>query len=583
MAGIFGIIGDISKAESFEKTLLHLENYKSNSIKVNEKTILGLTALNFMNDKILEKENLIIALNGEFYTDKTDASSSREIIFNLYREFGKDFIHKIDGIFNIFIFDKIKNKLLIFNDWAGNHNLFYYFDGKNFIFSTETKGILKIIERKTIDKKAIVEQVMFSHLLFDKTLVKEIKLLNPASILEFQNGKLKIENYYDLKNYYKIEKNKSKPYYIEKLYELFEKPTKKYLYKKDISLPLTGGMDSRLLLHFMIKHNYNFTDIYTLNFANNHIEDAKIAKKICHKLNLPYRSERLSFNDSKKDFFKNYKVYEGFLPPIIYGSGHQKTIENNCNYIIQYPSTNMTLGDLFTPNTKNFIGNFKLNDFIKNAVFTKFLKVPNSTIQNLFQKDYLQFENVKRDVFSYFENLRDFPSLFIFDYFGWYQHCRRWSNIGGIIGQFIGRITPSQDKELTKFCFNLPMKLKYWQYIHKTMFKAKCPELAKFPREGTGVPISWNENIQMFFKAYRKFVKPKFAKADKSRSLGGFYRYFVRTEIESIIFSKSLENRNIFNIDFVNQLWDEHLNGKDNSYLIHNIVNIEMFYRNLID
>ena len=85
MAGIFGIIGDISKSESFEKKLLHLENYKSNSIRVNEKTFLGLTALNFMNSDILEKENFIIALNGEFYTDKIDATSSRKIIFNLYK------------------------------------------------------------------------------------------------------------------------------------------------------------------------------------------------------------------------------------------------------------------------------------------------------------------------------------------------------------------------------------------------------------------------------------------------------------------------------------------------------------------
>ena len=355
------------------------------------------------------------------------------------------------------------------------------------------------------------------------------------------------------------------------------------MHKKDISLPLTGGMDSRLLLHFMMKHNYNFTDIYTLNFTNNHIEDAEIAKKICSKLNLPYRSERISFDDSKKDFFKNYKVYEGFLPPIIYGSGHQKTIENNCNYIIQYPSINMTLGDLFTPNTKNFIGDFKLNDFIKNALFTKFVKIPKPTIQKLFKESYWKFENIKRDIFSYFENFRDFPSLFIFDYFGWYQHCRRWANIGGGIGQFIGRITPSQDKELTEFCFNLPVESKYWQYIHKTMFKTKCPELAKFPREGTGVPISWNENIQMFFKAYRKFIKTKFAKVDKSKSLWAFYRYYVKAEIESIIFSKTLEDRNIFNIDFVKQLWNEHLQGKNNSYLIHSIVNVEMFYRNFID
>jgi asparagine synthase (glutamine-hydrolysing) len=583
MAGIFGIIGDISKSESFEKKLLHLENYKSNSIRVNEKTFLGLTALNFMNSDILEKENLIIALNGEFYTDKTDATSSLKTIFNLYKEFGKDFIHKIDGIFNILIFDKIKNKLLIFNDWAGNHNLFYYFNGKNFIFSTETKGILKIIDKKTVDRKAIVEQVMFSHLLFDKTLVKEIKLLNPASILEFQNGKLKIENYYDLKNHYKIEKNKPETYYIEKLYDLFEKPTKKYLYKKDISLPLTGGIDSRFLLHFMLKYNYNFTDIYTLIYHTSHLEDVKIGKRICKKLDLPHREEKISFKYFKKYFFKNYQTFEGFLPSIFYGAGHQTIREHNCNYIIQYPFNNTTYGDRFSPNTKNFLGNFELSDRIKEKIFENFLRCPKSVIQTLFKENYCKFDEIRSDIFDYFETLKDFPSIFVFDIFAWYQHCRRWSNIGGTLGQLIGRICPSQDRQLTTFAFNIPPELRYWGYILKEIIRRKSPDLARFSRDDTGVPISWNENIQMFFKAYRKFIKPKFTKVDKSRSFWGFYRYFAKTEIESIIFSKSLENRNIFDIDFVKQLWNEHLNGKDNSYLIHNIVNIELFYRNLID
>jgi hypothetical protein len=115
------------------------------------------------------------------------------------------------------------------------------------------------------------------------------------------------------------------------------------------------------------------------------------------------------------------------------------------------------------------------------------------------------------------------------------------------------------------------------------MFKTKCPELAKFPREGTGVPISWNEKIQMLFKAYRNTFKPKLTKSNKSRSIDNFYRNFVREEIESIIFSKNIKERKVFNIDYLEQLWNDHLNGKNNSYILHNVINIEMYHKNLID
>ena len=39
MAGIFGIIGDISKSNIFEKSLKYLDFYKSNSIIVNDHTL----------------------------------------------------------------------------------------------------------------------------------------------------------------------------------------------------------------------------------------------------------------------------------------------------------------------------------------------------------------------------------------------------------------------------------------------------------------------------------------------------------------------------------------------------------------
>ena len=64
MAGIYGIIGDISKHGIFKKTLLHQKRYVSNSIFVNKNTCIGLIDLNFQNIDIFEKDELIITLNG---------------------------------------------------------------------------------------------------------------------------------------------------------------------------------------------------------------------------------------------------------------------------------------------------------------------------------------------------------------------------------------------------------------------------------------------------------------------------------------------------------------------------------------
>jgi hypothetical protein len=590
MAGIFGIIGDLSRDDVFEKTLLHLNNYKSHSLTINRNVFMGVTAFNFMEDTLLEKDDFIIALNGEYYCDDTDSTSSPFIIYDMFKKYGKKFITRIDGIFNIFIYDKKHEKLLIFNDWSGSHNLFYYHDGNRFIFSTETKGILKIIPKKTIDKTAVVEQFVYGHLFFEKTLVEEIALLPPASILEFQDGKFFIDNYYDPKDHYKKIDEKKKPvYYIDELYELFKKPTFKYLHRQKIALLLTGGMDSRLLLHLMLEYEYPLKEVFTFKkhgMPLSALEDVTIAKAIAEKIGLKHILSDLPFEYYKSKFYDSYYIHEGFLPqsPYIYSCNHIDILKRGYQYIIQYPSGDLTFGSRINPRTKKIFGDTKLTDTSKKAIFNRFLATPKDVIDNLFRPEYQLYGKIENSVVNYLDQFRDFSSLFAFDYFAWYQHSRRGGNIGGMQGQFTGRIAPSQDRKLVQFGFNLPVKFKNWQYLYKLMFKAKCPVLAKFPRESVGVPISWPENAQLLYRVGRKCFERIFPRVDNTQNGPGFFfRNIVRKEIESILVSKRLEERVIFNMPLVRQLWDEHIAGKDNCFLIHNIVNTELFYRNYID
>ena len=579
MAGIFGIIGDISKSNIFEKSLKYLDFYKSNSIIVNDHTLLGITAFDPYSVEIFEKENYIIIIAGEYYGDDMDATWSRSKIFDLFQQYGCEFIHHIDGIFNILIFDKLKNLLYIFNDWAGGYNLFYYYKNNQFIFTTEIKGITKIVPSLTLNKRAMIEQLMFSHMLYDHYLFNEIKLLGPASILKYTAGNFEVINYFDLKNKYKIQSGKSESEYIDQLYEYFEIPTKKYLNRPDIALPLTGGTDSRLLLHYILKHNYQPKLIFTGESDQN--DDVKIARKICKRFNLNHRTYPIDYHFYKINFFDNYKIHDGLLPPLRY-STMRKRIFPEANFIIQYPYNNTTFGDRFTPNSKKYIGEFKANKENIEWICNYYLKVSNETVKLLFEEEFWLYDEIKNELITDLNQFIDFPSVFIFDYFTWYQHCRRVVNLGAMdISKLTGRLAPSQDKDLILFAFNLPFKYRYWEYLLKKMITIKAPDLAKIRREGTNVPLSWPENVQMFFKYYHKNIKPKFNKKENSNTY--FFRSIVNDKIDKILNSEKLKKRNTFNNDFIRRIWHEHLNGKNHAYLIHNIINIELFYREFID
>lgn len=578
MPGIYGIKGELNKIEELHNTMLYNSRYKSHYKNVNNTTSLGISSYKHESFDIIENDKYVIGFEGYYYTEDSNVTTSTKKLLNLFLKYGNNFVKKIDGVFNIFIYSKEKNKLNIFNDWAGNCYLFYYWDGKNFIFSSEMKAILKIVSKKTLNKRGIAQQFMFDHCLYDNTLVNEIKILDPGSILEFKNNELQIEKYFDLKKHFYTLKTKSLYDYIDELYSLFDKTTKRFTNFGNISLPLTGGLDSRLLLHFLLKHNYDLKDIYTIGEKNN--EDVIIAKKICNNLNLQHRRHSRNFYQLKKTFENGYRYHDGLLPSIFNNISRQEQIlSNDCYYIINYLYNDIVFGEKFAFQNRFLKNNKKTNSQILSKIINFFVqKKPETIIQLINNKDIIRsvFEEIHKNL----RNLENLPAVSIFDYFAWTQHCRRWVNIGNSSSRatrYIRRLVPSQDKNIILFAYNLPYNYRQWRYLYRKMIKTKCPVLASFPRAGTGLPLSSNNFLQIVGRAYHKYIKSRFTK-NKKTSLE-FYQEVVDDKIEDLLFSPKNMTDEIMDVKYKNEIWNNIKNGNDQTKLLHNIINIEIFLR----
>jgi asparagine synthase (glutamine-hydrolysing) len=69
-------------------------------------------------------------------------NSDTEVILRQYEQDGAACLHKFNGMFALAIWDsKIKN-LFIARDRMGVKPLYYYWDGKQFLFSSEIKALL---------------------------------------------------------------------------------------------------------------------------------------------------------------------------------------------------------------------------------------------------------------------------------------------------------------------------------------------------------------------------------------------------------------------------------------------------------
>ena len=67
-----------------------------------------------------------------------EAQNDAEILALLYRQYGIDFIKKLNGMFTIILYDKEQNKVYLMRDRLGKKPLFYYInERKELFFATD--------------------------------------------------------------------------------------------------------------------------------------------------------------------------------------------------------------------------------------------------------------------------------------------------------------------------------------------------------------------------------------------------------------------------------------------------------------
>lgn len=106
-------------------------------------------------------DNSVISYNGEVYNylelrdelvslgHNFKTKSDTEVILRAYLEWKLDFVHKLNGIYSLAIWDSEKNELVLVRDRLGVKPLFYYPLENGIIFGSEPKAILKNPNVKT--------------------------------------------------------------------------------------------------------------------------------------------------------------------------------------------------------------------------------------------------------------------------------------------------------------------------------------------------------------------------------------------------------------------------------------------------
>ena len=309
-----GILGTNYKVKNFKKGLSLLNNRGPDFQDVKEvnnvllgHTRLAIIDLNNEANQPMEFDKIVLVFNGEIYNYKeliknenlkVKTKSDSEVIIRLYQKYGFEFLDKLNGMFAFSIYDKNKDLFFCARDRFGKKPFFYYYEGDEFIFGSEIKSILKILNyTPNINYEAFMQYLRFSAPLFDNTIYKDIKKL-PAGYYLIFNGKLKIKQWYDIpSNNIKLSKKET----FKKIEDLLTDSIKLRLNSDvEVATFLSGGVDSSLVSAIYSK----FKKINTFSIGYDeylHYSETDYAKKVAKHID----SNHHELIISKQEYLEN--------------------------------------------------------------------------------------------------------------------------------------------------------------------------------------------------------------------------------------------------------------------------------------
>lgn len=330
MCGIFGIIGaefsneDINAmSESIEhrgKDFFGIEKFGDKFLAHRRLGIVDISD-NANQPMFSHNGRYCVVYNGEIYNylelkkeveshsnfvpygeNKWKTTSDTEILLEAFSLWGVNFVHKLNGMFAVAIYDKESQTTYLFRDRLGEKPLFYYHKNDVFAFASEIKALKA---NKTISKDWNFDNQAFSEFLYlgyipaPRTVYEDVKKFPAASYGILKNGKLKIEKYWSALDSLKAETFSDEKNVVEKLEDILLKSVELRL-PKEVSFGtfLSGGIDSSLITAMVQKLSATTIDTYTLGFAEkSFVNEMPWAKKISQHLGTNHHEVIVSETD----------------------------------------------------------------------------------------------------------------------------------------------------------------------------------------------------------------------------------------------------------------------------------------------
>lgn len=256
--------------------------------------------------------NLHITYNGEIYNFqeiKADlvqkghqfvSDTDTEVILHAYDEWGKQCVQRFNGMWAFCIYDENKNTFFFSRDRFGVKPLYYYFDGRIFIFASELKAIQKHNIALEIDPVAVNFYFYQKYIGSELTIFKNCYKLPPSynAFFNLNDYTFIKEKYFDLENEITVARKLPLKERLMKIGELIEDAVVKRLVA-DVSVGsfLSGGLDSSIISALIAKHKSNL-DTFSIGFKEKSYDEVPYSRVVAAHIGTKHYVEYVDICDN---------------------------------------------------------------------------------------------------------------------------------------------------------------------------------------------------------------------------------------------------------------------------------------------
>ncbi|MEO6588006.1 MAG: asparagine synthase (glutamine-hydrolyzing), partial [Pyrinomonadaceae bacterium] len=212
----------------------------------------------------------------EFYTN-----SDTEAIIHLYDEYGANCVQHLRGMFAFAIWDEVKETLFIARDRLGKKPVLYsHQPNGDLIFGSEFTALLAHPDiSREVDYEAIDSYLSYLCVPAPQTAFRQIRKLEPAHYLIWEDGKLETKRYWnpDFSKKIKISENEA----IEETTRILRESTKlRMISEVPLGAFLSGGVDSSMVVALMAQESTQPVKTFSIGFEEQDFSELKYAKKV---------------------------------------------------------------------------------------------------------------------------------------------------------------------------------------------------------------------------------------------------------------------------------------------------------------